>query len=98
MTEQKLQEIEARCNAATEVWGMRCDATPGQVFHDNAKDDVRALIVALREARELCDTMGHALSVGHDAMMSWFSSEYPDSPKAKLVRKALDKYYDYRRP
>lgn len=47
----------------------------------------------LTSHRLLLDEMGKALRIAHDAMVTWFSSEYADSEKAKIVRRALDNYY-----
>lgn len=34
------------------------------------------------------------LTVAHDAMVTWFSSEYADSEKAQTIRRLIDKHYN----
>lgn len=127
INETKLQEIEARCNAADPgpwTWtanhvlhrapyvgagegGGRYVCTTSIAadssgvrdakFIAAARTDIPLLIAALREANGLCGELAEALKISHDAMVNWFSSEYANSPKAKLIREALDKYYDYRK-
>lgn len=54
-------------------------------------DRDKALRVA-EEAERLCHTLWMGLRLAHDAMVTWFSSEYAESPQALTVRAILDQY------
>lgn len=69
-----------------------CERNRDEIYLPAAVEEIGELRAAIVVAKAERLSLWCGLKTAHDMMVTWFSSEYADSPKANEIRKLIDAY------